>query len=72
MRKVTAAVLGGAMLALVGCASTGSSTSDYSQFDADADYAKMAQITEEAMARGYRVVWVHPPQKKKAEQAQQQ
>ena len=37
-----------------------------SAFEADVDFQKMAIITEDALSRGYKIVWVHPPQKKKA------
>jgi hypothetical protein len=37
-----------------------------SRFDADVDYQKMAIITEDALGRGYRIMWVNPPQKRRA------
>lgn len=36
-----------------------------SRFAADVDFQKMAIITEDAIGRGYKIVWVHPPQKSK-------
>ena len=36
-----------------------------SRFAADVDFQKMAIITEDALGRGYKIVWVHPPQKSK-------
>ena len=35
------------------------------RFDADVDFQKMAIITEDALGRGYKIVWVNPPQKSK-------
>jgi hypothetical protein len=57
-------------LALSGCASTGTagnagkSPPGTSKFDENADYELMAIMTQDAMLRGNRVVWVHPPEKK--------
>ncbi|HET7844116.1 MAG TPA: hypothetical protein VFL14_08200 [Xanthomonadales bacterium] len=34
-----------------------------SRFSTDVDYQKMAIITEDALGRGYKIVWVNPPQK---------
>jgi hypothetical protein len=34
-----------------------------SRFSEDVDYQKMAIITDDALGRGYKIVWVHPPQK---------
>ena len=34
-----------------------------SGFDDDADYVKMTQVNRDALLRGYRIVWVHAPQK---------
>lgn len=62
------AALGG--LALSGCASTASSgnagkaPAGTSKFDENADYELMAIISQDAMQRGNRIVWVHPPEKK--------
>lgn len=57
-----------AIAALGGCATSAPRTNYVAQtsFDADVDFQKMAIITEDALTRGYRIVWVHPPQKKKA------
>lgn len=38
-------------------------TARSSRFSADVDYQKMAIITEDALGRGYKIVWVNPPQK---------
>ena len=35
-----------------------------SSFDADVDFQKMAIITEDALSRGHKIVWIHPPQKR--------
>ena len=56
-------------LALSGCAtsgagSAGKSPPGTSKFDENADYELMAIMTQDAMQRGNRVVWVHPPEKK--------
>jgi hypothetical protein len=61
-----------AIVALGGCATTstgngGSSGSvSASSFDADVDYQMMAIITEDALRRGYKIMWINPPQKKPA------
>jgi hypothetical protein len=34
-----------------------------SRFTEDVDYQKMAIITDDALGRGYKIMWVHPPQK---------
>jgi hypothetical protein len=69
MRKFAMVMASSLLLALVGCASTGGSKSAMngsSAFDDDVDYAKMTQITQDALRRGYRIVWIHPPQKPKS------
>jgi len=38
-----------------------------SRFDADVDFQKMAIITEDALGRGYRIMWVNPPQKRRSD-----
>jgi len=48
-------------LALTGCASPAGSVR--SGFDDNADYVKMTAVNREAMHRGYRIVWIHAPQK---------
>jgi starvation-inducible outer membrane lipoprotein len=68
MRKFLATVCITVVFGLAGCASTvggtaGTSVKAGGSFTDDIDYAKMAIITEEAQRRGYRIVWVHPPQK---------
>jgi hypothetical protein len=55
--------------ALTGCATSGTKSemgAARSGYASDFDYAKMQIMTEDAQRRGYRIVWVHPPQKKKA------
>jgi hypothetical protein len=57
-----------AIAALAGCATTGNGGSSRavstSSFDADVDYQLMAIITEDALRRGYKIMWINPPQKK--------
>ena len=50
-------------LALTGCASPAGSVK--SGFDDNADYVKMTAINREALQRGYRIVWIHAPEKEK-------
>ena len=65
MRK-TIAVLAVALVgSLTGCAGTGQSNVAMSPFDSDVDWDKVTVITRDARARGYDVVWVNPPTKKK-------
>ncbi len=49
---------------LAGCAATGGSqpVSKSTYYD-DVDWERMSIITREAEMRGYKVWWVHPPQK---------
>ena len=62
MRKFLALSCGTAfVLALAGCA--GEKQVVKSGFDDDADYVKMTQINRDALLRGYRIVWIHAPQK---------
>jgi hypothetical protein len=51
---------------LAGCAATGGASQPLSKsgYDADVDWEKMSIITREAEMRGYKVLWVHPPQKR--------
>ena len=63
-----------AIASLSGCATTSSGSANASgtrtiaatAFEEDVDFQKMAIITEDALSRGYKIVWVHPPQKRKA------
>ncbi len=50
---------------LAGCAATGGSQplSKSTYYD-DVDWEKMTVITRDAEMRGYKVWWVHPPQKR--------
>jgi hypothetical protein len=51
-------------LALAGCATSGQTAQKgMSGFDDNADYVKMTQVTHDAYIRGYRIVWIHAPQK---------
>lgn len=56
---------------LAGCAATGGSQPlSKSGYDADVDWEKMSIITREAEMRGYKVWWVHPPQKRTRERTE--
>lgn len=35
-----------------------------SRYASDVDFQKMAIITEDALSRGHRILWIHPPQKR--------
>ena len=61
MRKFLALSCCALVLALAGCA--GESQVAKSHFDDNADYVKMTQINRDALVRGYRIVWVHAPEK---------
>jgi hypothetical protein len=65
MKWMVAAI---AIAALGGCATNGQRTNagPQSSFEEDVDFQKMAIITEDALSRGYQIVWVHPPQKRHA------
>jgi len=72
MRVVKWLVAAAAIAMLGGCATTSSGSSSgtrsiaQTSFEEDVDFQKMAIITEDALSRGYKIVWVHPPQKRKA------
>lgn len=68
MRVSKWVVLVAAIAALSGCATSGGSSRavSTSSFDADVDYQMMAIITEDALRRGYKIMWINPPQKKPA------
>ena len=72
MRGMKWLVAAMAIALLGGCATTGGTANvashpvSQSAFDADVDYQMMAIITEDALRRGYKIVGVHPPQKKRA------
>ena len=53
------------MLSLIALAGCGPPPRDAvrSGYDDNADYVKMTQINRDALLRGYRIVWIHPPQK---------
>ena len=61
MRKFLALSCSLLLLALAGCASPAGSVR--SGFDDNADYVKMTQINRDALLRGYRIVWIHAPEK---------
>ncbi len=64
MRKSLALLCSALALALAGCATGGGSKPvAKSGFDDNTDYVKMTQITRDALIRGYRIVWIHAPQK---------
>lgn len=69
MRRLRSCIAVLAVCAIAGCATTGSSDgyrqTSRSSYHDDIDYQKMAIITEDALSRGYRIVWIHPPQKPK-------
>ena len=66
MKLITLSAIALLMLGLNGCATTGHSVGMTSSYDEDIDYVKMDVITRDARARGYDIVWIHPPQKDKA------
>ncbi len=69
MRRLCTLIALVAASALTGCATSGTKSEmgmGRSGYDSDFDYAKMQIMTEDAQRRGYRIVWIHPPQKKKA------
>ena len=70
MRRFAMLTAVGLILGLAGCASSGGAKTtavmNPNAYDGETDWAKMTVITREAESRGYRIVWVHPPQKAKA------
>ena len=68
MRRFAMLTAFGMILGLAGCASGSSNSRSMvaGAYDDEVDWAKMTVITREAENRGYRIVWVHPPQKPKA------
>lgn len=66
MRKPILAMFAVAVVAsLSGCATSGEPVVAMSPFDSDVDWDKVTVITRDARSRGYDVVWVNPPTKKK-------
>lgn len=68
MRKFAMVTVIGLVVGLAGCAggaSTRSAMKGTNSADDEVDWAKMTIITNDAQRRGYKVVWVHPPQKPK-------
>lgn len=65
MRKFTAVTMAAAVAVLSGCASGSANVAKTSSFHDDVDWDKMTVITRDARQRGYDVVWVNPPTKKK-------
>lgn len=65
--RYTSVLLAVAACALLGgCASTGNRAEIASStFYSDVDWEYMAQVTHDAKQRGYKIVWVNPPQKRK-------
>ena len=61
MRKFLVLLCSLPLLAIAGCTSDARSVK--SGYDDNADYVKMTQINRDALLRGYRIVWIHPPQK---------
>lgn len=68
MRIISLVVLGVAAVATSGCMSSGSSNVraevKESGYNSDIDWALVNFITDDAQKKGYKIVWVHPPQKK--------
>ena len=69
MRYTTVLLTVAACALLGGCASTGNSRSEIANtnFYSDVDWEYMSQVTHDAKQRGYKIVWVNPPQKRKPE-----
>ena len=66
MRKSILAFFAVAVVgSLSGCATSGEPVVAKSPFDSDIDWDKVTVITRDARSRGYDVVWVNPPSKKK-------
>lgn len=66
MRKFALLTVCGLVVALAGCATAGSNKTAMRgsvSTDDEVDWAKMTIISRDAERRGYKVVWVHPPQK---------
>lgn len=58
-----------AIAGLSGCAGSTSSNlradaAPSGGFNSDVDWAKVHYITDDANRKGYKIVWVHPPQKR--------
>jgi hypothetical protein len=62
MRKFLVLLCMLSLIALAGCGPP-PRNAVRSGFDDNADYVKMTQINRDALLRGYRIVWVHAPQK---------
>ena len=65
MRKFLALATASVVLALSGCAGGTANVAKQSSFHDDVDWDKMTMLTRDARERGYDVVWVNPPTKKK-------
>jgi hypothetical protein len=67
MRRLSWVILGVVAVGVVGCASTATKTTvaPSSTFDSDIDYEYVTIVDDMANQRGHKIVWVHPPQKKK-------
>jgi hypothetical protein len=70
MRAVRSIALVSLFAVLAGCAASPDRVvvSQSTYYD-DVDWVKMTRITREAEMRGYKVWWVHPPQKSPAQRA---
>ena len=67
MRKPVLSLFAVAIVAsLSGCATSGEPAAvAMSPYDADVDWEKVTILTRDARSRGYDIVWVNPPAKKK-------
>jgi hypothetical protein len=59
-RLLLLGAVGAAMVGLVGCASTSTTTSSYTY---ETDFAKMSAVEDLARKRGVTVIWLNAPQK---------
>ena len=70
MRIITLIIMIVAAVALTGCTTSGSNNVRAevreSNFNSDIDWTLVNFITDDAQKKGYKIVWVHPPQKKGA------
>ena len=66
MRYTTVLLAVAACCLLGGCTSTGQSRAAIanSSYYSDVDWEYMSQVTHDAKQRGYKIVWVNPPQKR--------
>jgi len=68
MRSVWMVVSSALVLSLGACThaerSMTSTLPAYGSYTDDIDWARVNVITEDALRKGYKIVWIHPPQKK--------